>query len=246
MFDFTSNLLSLLPKISPNIPSSILKIYYGYCYLFTINEMPSYYKIGSSEDIHRRLQGFNSAVPLTFREYNSVVLLNGQCKSLEKILHKLFQNKRVKGEWFRLSDDDLRQIAIIFKLMEQWFMNWFNRPELHQWLVATCLQRAHPHDFNRLGREIFDTVFGNLGIDLADWDKMSLDNIIDSYIALTATAIIMAEELHLRRNSTGFFELLEDYKDIRPIVDGARPGVYAAFSKKPRRLPGENKPSISE
>jgi hypothetical protein len=64
-------------------------------------------------------------------------------------------------------------------------------------------------------------------------------------LLLSAIAELSAGTLHEWRDSDGVEQLSEDIDDTKPIVDGARPGVYAAFSKKPRRLPGENKPSIS-
>jgi hypothetical protein len=65
-------------------------------------------------------------------------------------------------------------------------------------------------------------------------------------LLLTAIAELSAGTLHEWRDSDGVEQLSEDIDDTKPIVDGARPGVYSAFSKKPRRLPGANKPQIGE
>jgi hypothetical protein len=63
---------------------------------------------------------------------------------------------------------------------------------------------------------------------------------------LTAITELSAGTAHEWRDSQGLEQLSEDVEDTRPIVDGARPGVFSLFSKKPRRLPGENKPQIGE
>jgi hypothetical protein len=65
-------------------------------------------------------------------------------------------------------------------------------------------------------------------------------------LVLTATTEMWAGTLHEWRDSFGVNELSEDIEDTRPAVDAARPHLYTAFSKKPRRLPGENKPQITE
>ena len=63
---------------------------------------------------------------------------------------------------------------------------------------------------------------------------------------LTAITEMSAGALHEWRDSTGFTELSEDIEDVRPIIDGARPGVYNAFSKKPRRLPSGSHPELPD
>src|SRR5258708_27392232 len=68
----------------------------GSVYLFSIEEMPGYYKIGISTDVYRRLQGLNSAFPLTLNLEYSLICDN--YKALERTLHQRFREKRVKGE----------------------------------------------------------------------------------------------------------------------------------------------------
>jgi len=58
---------------------------------------------------------------------------------------------------------------------------------------------------------------------------------------LTIIAESTAGALHEWRDSLGKSELIEDVDDTRPIIDDSRASVYRAFSKKPRRLPGEQK-----
>jgi hypothetical protein len=65
-------------------------------------------------------------------------------------------------------------------------------------------------------------------------------------LLLTAFTEMSSGMLHEWRDSYGLEELSEDIDDTRPMVDAARPHAYKAFSKKPRRLPGENKPQLPE
>ena len=63
---------------------------------------------------------------------------------------------------------------------------------------------------------------------------------------LTAYTEMAAGALHQWRDSFGVDQLSEDVDDTKPIIDDARSSVRAAFSKKPRRLPGENKPQLPQ
>jgi hypothetical protein len=83
----------------------------GGIYLFSIKEMPGYYKVGASKAVQRRLAGYNTAMPFTvilefFVEHPNYRLV-------ERLLHRKFKNKRIKGEWFTLSNDDVAQIKHI-------------------------------------------------------------------------------------------------------------------------------------
>src|SRR5258708_11586847 len=77
----------------------------GSVYLFSIVEMPGYYKIGISTNVRQRLQAYNSAFPFTFCLKYSLTCEN--YKGLEHVLHLHFKDKRVKGEWFFLSETDV-------------------------------------------------------------------------------------------------------------------------------------------
>jgi hypothetical protein len=65
-------------------------------------------------------------------------------------------------------------------------------------------------------------------------------------LLLTAITEMSAGALHEWRDSYGVDELAEDIDDVRPAINAARPHYYTAFSKKPRRLPGENKPQLPD
>ena len=65
-------------------------------------------------------------------------------------------------------------------------------------------------------------------------------------LLLTAMTEMASGALHEWRDSYGVDELSEDIEDTRPGIDAARPHFYTAFSRKPRRLPGETKPQIQD
>src|SRR5947209_20485807 len=76
-------------------------------YIFHIIGM-DLYKIGWSRDISRRLEDVSKAMPFEVEqiaawEQSEVAVV------LESRLHNLFPEKRVKREWFRLTDDDISQ-----------------------------------------------------------------------------------------------------------------------------------------
>lgn len=70
-----------------------------------------------------------------------------------------------------------------------------------------------------------------------------------NYISAADNATIQITEftsglLHEHRNSLGKLELSEDIDDVRPIMDASRPEIQKAFSGKPRRLTGGDKPNL--
>ena len=64
------------------------------------------YKIGKTRDLHRRLASYHTHLPVLFRVVRQYPATN--MDDLEASLHIVFQHRRVKGEWFRLNNDDLQ------------------------------------------------------------------------------------------------------------------------------------------
>ena len=96
----------------------------GVVYLFSIKEMPGYYKIGKTKNVQQRLSGYNTAVPLTIvLEY---AFEHIDYELIEKKFHRAYRHKRVKGEWFLLTPDDISQIRSIFILIR---LTTFKRQE---------------------------------------------------------------------------------------------------------------------
>ncbi len=63
------------------------------------------YKIGISIDPHKRVKQLQSKcpVPLNLLWWN----FGHDYKHAEKLMHHFFRDKRVKGEWFKLSTEDI-------------------------------------------------------------------------------------------------------------------------------------------
>jgi len=119
-----------------------------------------------------------------------------------------------------------------------------------KWIVQVWSDRgARGKDFGILTNRVSEIVHGKsatrrkkeMGLPRHDTPR-NYDPASD--LALTALTELMSGLLHERRNSYGVDELGEDVTDTRPIVDTARPEIEKAFSKKPRRLPGERGPQL--
>ena len=67
----------------------------GYIYVFQGAE---YFKIGRSADVYARMKHLNVPFPLEIRAKVSV---HDMCCS-ERRRHRLFREKRIRGEWFNL------------------------------------------------------------------------------------------------------------------------------------------------
>lgn len=83
----------------------------GYVYLAGFDEIPGYYKIGFANNVTRRIAELESGCPFKIIVYHSIEVSFGQ--KLERFLHRKFQNKRVKLEWFLLTSDDVNYIKAV-------------------------------------------------------------------------------------------------------------------------------------
>lgn len=75
----------------------------GYVYL--VKSVSGHYKIGKSINPHDRIRTFGVKLPFEVEIIHTIKSL--QYHALEKFLHAKFDDKRVNGEWFNLSDDDV-------------------------------------------------------------------------------------------------------------------------------------------
>ncbi len=132
----------------------------------------------------------------------------------------------------------------------QWLERRAHGIETRKWVTEVWRKReARGKDFAILTNIISDIVHGKTATVRKRESGLTRRDTMRNYDAatdqfLTALTEMSAGALHEWRDSIGFNELSEDVEDTRPIVDGARPGVLAAFSKKPRRLPSGEKPLI--
>ncbi|MCW3462992.1 GIY-YIG nuclease family protein [Chitinophaga nivalis] len=76
----------------------------GRC-VYILNTGKNLYKIGKTQDLHKRLGAYHTHLPVMFRVIRQYAAHN--MTELEESLHIVFQHKRVKGEWFELSKSDL-------------------------------------------------------------------------------------------------------------------------------------------
>jgi predicted HicB family RNase H-like nuclease len=81
----------------------------GFVYVFRLGE---FYKIGRSEDAARRAEAF---AMLPYPSEMIHVIASADSPAVEKALHRRFHMTRVKGEWFRLSADDLALLCAVAK-----------------------------------------------------------------------------------------------------------------------------------
>lgn len=76
--------------------------YYVYAVLCQDGEGPLYVKFGYSGDIYRRLREINQGSPIPARYFAIIEVSNrNDALDLEKGLHKVFDGRKSRGEWFR-------------------------------------------------------------------------------------------------------------------------------------------------
>jgi hypothetical protein len=78
-------------------------------YIYVILAENGLFKIGKATDIISRLKGICYSCPIVcypiaYKQYDTKVI------NLEFVMHEKFQNKRVRGEWFALTKEDLAYI----------------------------------------------------------------------------------------------------------------------------------------
>ena len=78
----------------------------GYVYVFACN---GYYKIGKSKNPEKRLLSFKTGTPFPIDIVQ--IYKSRNMNILEKLLHNLFSDKQIEGEWFNLNDDDIKIIS---------------------------------------------------------------------------------------------------------------------------------------
>jgi len=83
----------------------------GFVYFLKLGRLV---KIGKSNGIHSRIASIKASLPF---ETEIIAVLKCKNKTIvEQIFHEYFQDKRKKGEWFRLDKEDIELIKIANKL----------------------------------------------------------------------------------------------------------------------------------
>lgn len=79
-------------------------------YTYIGADLSGYYKIGRSSNVDNREKSLKTGN----HSYNTIIVIKGD---FEKELHNKFCNKRVAGEWFELSNDDIKYILSSYDIL---------------------------------------------------------------------------------------------------------------------------------
>lgn len=91
----------ILPSEFDELNSSNSSV--GYVYLI---EFGSEYKIGHSSNVERRFRELKTQMPYEGTIIHTIE--TGDPEGIESYWHQYFSGKRLKGEWFKLSKEDIR------------------------------------------------------------------------------------------------------------------------------------------
>lgn len=83
----------------------------GYVYLM-VDDLRVRYKIGRTKDVHKRLKQVSQGSPYPIHLLGYVNALDPA--RLELILHELYKNERVHGEWFELKEEQVKKILDLY------------------------------------------------------------------------------------------------------------------------------------
>ena len=111
--DLTRFIKSAAFKDGQMVSCKLRNDYSGYVYIIT-SEI-GLTKIGKTEDVKKRLSQIDGASPCKVDLYHCQFVKNS--KEVESILHKRFRDKRVKGEWFNLDNEEIK---IAQKLIDEY------------------------------------------------------------------------------------------------------------------------------
>lgn len=77
-------------------------------FVYILKTATGEYKIGLTKDPASRMATFGLTLP--FRVNYELVIASADMRGLEKDLHAEFAHKRLDGEWFALTDDDVNDL----------------------------------------------------------------------------------------------------------------------------------------
>ncbi|GFE58823.1 GIY-YIG nuclease family protein [Geobacter sp. AOG1] len=90
-------------------------------YLYVIRCFPhSYYKIGITNDLGKRLRDHQTGCPFELRmifavEADMADFLGREIAYLESFFHNNYEKKNVRGEWFELTDEEISEMCIFLQ-----------------------------------------------------------------------------------------------------------------------------------
>jgi hypothetical protein len=80
----------------------------GHIYFIGLQELPSYVKIGKTSDVQKRANEIGTNIPF---EVLILHTFQSNCPSeTEYLLHKYFQQRRIRREWFRLRQSNIEML----------------------------------------------------------------------------------------------------------------------------------------
>jgi hypothetical protein len=86
-------------------------------------------KIGFSSNVQQRLSTLQTGNPEKLRIHHTIEVVDGdRARLVEKMLHKAYSHKRVKGEWFDMSPKEATHALIFAEI------SWVDDPAL-EWKV---------------------------------------------------------------------------------------------------------------
>ena len=97
----------------PGMPAYNWRQYRGRKGTIYVVECAGFYKIGLATDFKKRFRGIDFAVPLPVTKIATRTVPLAGMAYAEAWLHEQFKNRRVKGEWFAISE------AEVLRLMEK-------------------------------------------------------------------------------------------------------------------------------
>lgn len=101
--DRISNVISFLKN--SNLINSYLITDVGYIYVIT--DSYENFKIGSTLNMNQRMKVYQTSIPYL----STVKTIKLQWyKEYELLLHEKFKDKHIKGEWFKLTSEDIESI----------------------------------------------------------------------------------------------------------------------------------------
>lgn len=95
-----------VPEQPPTLRKAVYIDLSGYVYLILAST--GHYKIGRTKSYKDRMKLFGVQLPFTFEFIH--VIQTEDMYTLESKLHERFASKRVNGEWFSLTDEDVAYI----------------------------------------------------------------------------------------------------------------------------------------
>jgi hypothetical protein len=85
---------------------------FGYVYIIEgTHEGVTKHKIGKANNLRDRVSTFNVKLPFDIRVVASFYVLNA--REFEGELHTFMKAKRIAGEWFDLTPDDIRRLCLL-------------------------------------------------------------------------------------------------------------------------------------